>query len=68
MKLCRRCGDEKHPTQFRIFKKHRRKDGRVSVYRKSWCRECERAYYREWQRRNPGYAARKSREYKAMVP
>lgn len=46
MKRCCRCECTKPLEDFALDK--RLKDGRFS-----WCRECQRAYRREWQRRNP---------------
>ena len=64
VKQCRRCLKDKPVTEFRVFDK-----GRVTgdrQYRRSWCRDCDREYVREWRRRNPGYHAERARRYRAL--
>ena len=65
IKTCRRCNVAKPVTEFRTFRAYGAQD---REYRRSWCRECEREYGRAWRQRNPGYHARWSRQYRAMVP
>ena len=64
-KACRRCGESKPVTQFRIFRSHGSPD---REYRRSWCVPCEREYGRAWRRRNPGYHAEWSRRYRSLTP
>ena len=63
VKTCRKCGEEKDVTDFRVFSRYGQAD---RMYRRSWCMACDRAYLREWRQRNPGYAARKSKAYRAL--
>jgi hypothetical protein len=62
-KNCRRCGDHKHVTEFRVFRVYGSTD---REYRRSWCKDCERAYSRSWRAKNPGYHAEWSRAYRSM--
>jgi len=63
MKSCRRCGNEKNVNEFRVFRVYGSED---REYRRSWCKNCERAYWRGWRRENPGYHADWSRAYRAL--
>ena len=62
-KVCRRCGEEKDVTEFRTFRRYGAKD---REYRRSWCRDCDRQYVREWRKRNPEYHAEAARRYRAL--
>ncbi len=62
-KVCRRCGDAKDVSQFRVFRRYGNPD---REYRRSWCKECDRAYGRDWRLKNPGYHAEWSRRYRSM--
>ena len=64
-KICRRCGDSKRVTEFRVFRCRGSQD---REYRRSWCVECEREYGRSWRQKNPSYHAEWSRRYRAMAP
>ena len=67
MKLCRRCGESKSVHEFRVFKIRRWADAPPSVYRKSWCFDCENEYQREYRRRNPDSDACKAKSRRMKV-
>ncbi len=62
-KACRKCGEQKEVTEFRVFRRYGQTD---REYRRSWCMGCDRAYARQWRERNPGYHKEWSRRYRAM--
>ena len=62
-KTCRRCGNDRPVTEFRVFRVYGSQD---REYRRSWCKECERTYSRAWRKRNPGYHADWSRNYREL--
>ncbi len=63
LKHCRRCSCEKDVQEFRVFRVYGSED---REYRRSWCKNCERTYSRDWRKKNPGYHADWSRAYRAL--
>ena len=62
-KVCRRCGEPRDVTDFRIFSKYGQDD---RTYRRSWCVTCDREYAKGWRERHPGYHKEWSRGYRAL--
>lgn len=60
-KVCSKCGTPKVLAGFHRSKASR--DGRVSA-----CKECRCAEERKWNLKNPGYAAKRHREFRAANP
>lgn len=63
LKACRRCGELKDVVKFRVFRRHGDPN---REYRRSWCRDCDREYGRQWRARNPGYHAAWSKRYRRL--
>lgn len=64
---CRVCGEEKDESCFRLCcnGNGRRKTGAKSVFRRTECRECEKAYKREYHRKNREKRLREAKDYRA---
>lgn len=61
MKTCTKCGKEKDLSLF--FKRARSKDGYQPT-----CKECSRAYHKEWSSKNAEHIALKWKEWVAQNP